>query len=129
MEEKTRTEHVEAHDTRIVFYVAKDGKEFFSERECKKYEDSLEKTEFFSTLKKADIDAYPFFNDFVYMESQDTIDKYVKYYSYGHKMTIFGKEIKVGDWVCMNFQSNPNGPDDYDLMTLEEAKTELEKIK
>ena len=121
MHTEERQRHINASDYTTIVYVADDGKEFMFKRDCENHDRKL----FFEKIGAFDLDLYPFLGTFYYMDSPETVEYFVVHILNGHYKTVKGNKIAPCDWVCYNYEPNSNGPDDYDIVTLNEVVNAL----
>jgi len=110
------------HTTKHYKYIADDGTEFGSARECQNYE-------YRSRLRRIRTCDYPNFEPFIgtfyFIDSEDTL-KWLVCNVFGDKRTtIFHTDIVIGDWVAVHVTYYDNMADDYDLITLTELKNRV----
>jgi len=117
---QTRKETVKSSTTKTT-YVSKDGKEFTSESQCQSHEDYLDVRK----LEQRDVNLYPFVSIFYHINSDETLNLLLRSEFEGETETILGNKIKIRDWVAVRYGYNPNGADDYDLLTMDELMTAI----
>ncbi len=98
-------------------YISNDGIEFTDLQKCRNHEYMIVRNNI--QIKEF---LYPFFDEFYFVENEDVLNWLIGSEFNGNHKTINGKEIEVGDWVTCKYDYDPNGPNEYFLITVEEIK-------
>jgi len=114
---------VPSHVIKTTIYIAEDGKEFFRPEDCACHENHIRTQRIKEKIKHIDIDIFGYFlGTFQYIDSKETLDVLLE--------SKWQKEIKIGDWIIIDYNYNPNGANNVYVITLDKIKQgicELEK--
>ncbi len=108
----TKTQNIKAN---YEVYISNDGIEFTDLQKCRNHEYMIVR----NNIQTKEL-LYPFFGEFFFIENKDILNWLIDSEFNGNNKTILGNDVKVGDWITCKYDYDPNGPDEYSLITIDE---------
>jgi hypothetical protein len=111
----------------MVFYIARDNREFKTEYECRKYEEILDYNDKFNKIKKIEFSGDSLFaNLWYYAENEEELEMIKNKFNYNdnyNNVRVNGVlkrkgDLKVGDWIAMEYDDGGDCRGDRYFYTL-----------
>ncbi|MDF2880197.1 MAG: hypothetical protein K0R54_754 [Clostridiaceae bacterium] len=112
----------------VTKYIAKDGIEFDSSRECIEYEDKLEANEKIKDIRKVQSD-FMDYGEWWHIETEEDLEAlkfYLRYVVHRGSLTIAGGE--VGTWVSWSIIFWDNAPNECIIVSLKSIQNEYNNL-
>ena len=126
---KTPKKVIKAKEKTITVYIASDGREFDSKKNCEWWEGQLEYDRIRATIKYRYVELLSrVIYKFYYVENEEQLEFMLpdSCYFYKHTNTVNDNKIKVGEWYGMLFDE-----DGYTtgIISLSEIKEAIKKLE